>query len=65
MYVYIYFYVYAICAGVFACYNVEETSNATKDEEHRVVDEEEALAGWFQTASAQLRAPMLGRHARR
>ena len=54
-----------MCAGIFACYNVKETSNATKDEERRVVDEEEALADGFQAASAQLRAPALGRHARR
>lgn len=34
-------------AGVFACDNVEETSNAIEDEEHRVVDEEEAFAAGF------------------
>lgn len=51
--------------GVFACYNVEEASNAIKDEEHRVVDEEEALASGVQAASTQLRAPAVGRHARR
>lgn len=33
-----------VYAGVFACNNVEETSNAIEDEEFRVVDEEEAFA---------------------
>lgn len=51
------------CAGVFACDYIEETGNATKDEECGVVDEEKALAGRVPTESTQLREATLGCNA--
>lgn len=50
-------------AGVFACNHFKEASNAIEDEEHRVVDEEEAIAYGVQATGAQLRASAMGRHA--
>lgn len=41
-------------AGVLARNNVEETSNAIKNEEYRMVDEKEAVASGVQASSAQL-----------
>ncbi len=38
--------------GVLACNDIKETNNATKDEEHRVVDEEEEFAFRVQAKSA-------------
>jgi hypothetical protein len=52
-----------VCAGVFACNHFKEASNAIEDEEHRVVDEEEAIAYGVQATGAQLRASAMGSHA--
>lgn len=51
--------------GVSTCNDVEEAGDATEDEEHRVVDEEEAPPSRVPAESAQLRAAALGSHARR
>lgn len=41
-------------SGVFTCDDLEEAGNAAKDEEHRVVDEEEAPASGFPAEGSEL-----------
>lgn len=45
-------FVYGGQTGVLACDHIKETNNAIKNEEHRVVDEEEEIAFGFQAESA-------------
>lgn len=50
-------------SGVLACNYFKETSNAVKDEEYRVVDEEASLAPGIQAKSEELRETALGCNA--
>lgn len=50
--------------GVLACNNFKEASNAIEDEEHRMVDEEKAIAARVPAAGSQLRAAAMGGNAR-
>lgn len=51
-------------AGVLTRNNLEEASNAAEDEEHRVVDEEEAPASRVPAEGPELRAAAMGGDAR-